>query len=68
MTDPLVVELSNDYNEAKRHLSEMIQTVIWMSGSPSFDKDGPGGEHWASEARPKLFEAMDFLEKHGVER
>lgn len=47
--------------EAIKHLDNLADAMIWMSGSPSFSTDGDGEELWVTDARPKLFAALNFL-------
>lgn len=61
--DPLVEEVLDDYADAKQHLANLADAVIWMSGSDSFSPDGEAHEGWVN-IRPRLFSALDWLQEH----
>lgn len=46
--------------KVRLHLDEMIETVIWMSGSADFGPEGQAHEGWI-KAREKLNAAMAFV-------
>jgi hypothetical protein len=66
--DPVVDELIDDYVDAKQHLNDLADAVIWMSGSPSFSPEGEAHSGWVETMRPRLFAALEWLDDHPVDQ
>jgi len=60
MDSNLALEFGKILEEPVVLLKEMIDTVIWMSGSSDFSPEGQAWEGWV-EAREKLSEAFEYV-------
>lgn len=53
----------DELRACREHLENLVDSMIWMSGSDSFSYEGEAHAGWVSEARPRLFAAMAYLER-----
>ena len=46
-------------------LRDAVDVAIWLSGLPCLNPESEAWPHWEAGARPKLYKAMELLDRKG---